>query len=327
MPVPKKEMSPYPIDLMLSVIDGRWKGTILWRLLEGPMRTSELRRSIPEITERMLIRHLHELVEDGILVRHDKGTVPPSVSLLDFRVWNDACSSNGEDLRMGQEAPGATEEKDEGSGVKGTELLAHAQRLQAIAQAGLAYATSNYDVERYEEVRTLSVRLLQALTDEPFEKIVRDFASGEGYQTPKVDVRAVVFRGIDEVLLVREKIDHGRWTLPGGWADIGYTPFEVAEKEALEETGLVVKPVRLLALLDKRQHDHPPQPGYVYKAFIRCEIVGGALALETSETDGAQWFTKDEIARLELSTDRVTKGQLEMLFQYAEEPDLPAVCD
>ena len=64
---------------MLSVIDGRWKGTILWRLLSGPMRTSELRRSIPEITERMLIRHLHEMVADGILLRYDKKTVPPYV--------------------------------------------------------------------------------------------------------------------------------------------------------------------------------------------------------------------------------------------------------
>jgi len=80
MPASKKEISPCPIDSMLSVIDGRWKGTILWRLLSGPMRTSELRRSIPEITERMLIRHLHEMVEDGILLRHDQKTVPPHVS-------------------------------------------------------------------------------------------------------------------------------------------------------------------------------------------------------------------------------------------------------
>jgi DNA-binding HxlR family transcriptional regulator len=79
MPVSKKEVSPCPIGSMLSVIDGRWKGTILWRLLGGPMRTSELSRSIPEMTERMLIRHLHEMVEDGILLRHDKERVPPHV--------------------------------------------------------------------------------------------------------------------------------------------------------------------------------------------------------------------------------------------------------
>lgn len=79
MPVSKKECSPCPIDAMLAVIDGRWKGTILWRLSERPMRTSELRRSIPEITERMLIRHLQELVRDGILLRRQQKTVPPCV--------------------------------------------------------------------------------------------------------------------------------------------------------------------------------------------------------------------------------------------------------
>lgn len=79
MAVSKKVESDCPIDAALSVIDGRWKGTILWRLCDGPMRTAELRRSIPGITERMLIRHLHELVDDGIIDRHDAQTVPPCV--------------------------------------------------------------------------------------------------------------------------------------------------------------------------------------------------------------------------------------------------------
>jgi DNA-binding HxlR family transcriptional regulator len=79
MPVSKKEASECPIDAMLSVIDGRWKGTILWRLSNGPMRTSELRRSIPGITERMLIRHLQELVRDGILLRRQETNLPPCV--------------------------------------------------------------------------------------------------------------------------------------------------------------------------------------------------------------------------------------------------------
>ena len=86
MPVSKKEISPCPIDAMLSVIDGRWKGTILWRLSEGHLRTGELRRSIPGITERMLIRHLHELVQDGILNRRQEHITPPCVrySISDY---------------------------------------------------------------------------------------------------------------------------------------------------------------------------------------------------------------------------------------------------
>jgi len=79
MPVSKKEVSPCPVDAALSVIDGRWKATILWRLCDGPMRTSELRRSIPEMTERMLIRHLHELVDSSIIERHDERTIPPCI--------------------------------------------------------------------------------------------------------------------------------------------------------------------------------------------------------------------------------------------------------
>ena len=86
MAVSKKGVNECPIDTALTVIDGRWKGTILWRLVDGPMRTAELRRSIPDITERMLIRHLHELVDAGILVRHDARTVPPCVhySISDY---------------------------------------------------------------------------------------------------------------------------------------------------------------------------------------------------------------------------------------------------
>ena len=76
MGVSKKEISPCPIDATLSVIDGRWKGTILWRLLDGPLRTNELRKSLPDITERMLLRHLRDLTGSGILHRHQESGLP-----------------------------------------------------------------------------------------------------------------------------------------------------------------------------------------------------------------------------------------------------------
>jgi len=117
--------------------------------------------------------------------------------------------------------------------LESSELLIQTKRLQALAQAGLAYTTNPYDLERYREIREISIRLLQELTDEPMEKIIRAFASEDGYQTPKVDIRAVVVREGPEVLLVKEKIDNGRWTLPGGWADIGYTPFRGCRKRSI----------------------------------------------------------------------------------------------
>jgi ADP-ribose pyrophosphatase YjhB (NUDIX family) len=210
--------------------------------------------------------------------------------------------------------------------MKSSRLLGHAQQLQAVAQAGLTYATDPYDRERYETIRAISVQMLTELTDEPVDKIIRAFASEDGYPTPKVDVRAVVIRNA-EVLLVRESLDGGKWTLPGGWADIGFTPFEIAAKEVLEETGLIVRPIRLLALFDKRKHDHPPQPWYVYKAFILCEMTGGSLLQKTLETGGAGWFRQEELAGLDLSVDRTTALQLETVVGIALNPHAPALCD
>lgn len=206
-------------------------------------------------------------------------------------------------------------------------LLAQVQRLQALAQSGLTYASAPYDRERYEELRAISVQLLSELTDEPIEKIVRVFASESGYPTPKVDVRAVVIRNDRDVLLVRESSDQGRWTLPGGWADIGFTPFEIAAKEVSEETGLAVKPVRLLALFDKRKHAHPPQPWYVYKAFIQCDVIGGSLLQKTLETGGARWFSQEELPSIDLSLDRTTAFQLETVVSLAADPSAVTLCD
>lgn len=215
--------------------------------------------------------------------------------------------------------------------MKAADLLLCAQRIQALAQAGLAYSTNAYDLERFEELRGLSVTLLEDLTEEPREKIVRVFASETGYPTPKVDVRAVVFDEAGRVLLVRETADDGRWTLPGGWADVGYTPFEIAVKETLEETGLRVRAVRLLALLDKRKHRHPAQPWYVYKAFVRCEVTDGTLLQRTAETGGAGWFGLEQVRGIalagELSADRVTMEQMEAMFGFGEEPGRMVLCD
>jgi ADP-ribose pyrophosphatase YjhB (NUDIX family) len=94
-----------------------------------------------------------------------------------------------------------------------------------------------------------------------------------------------------------------------------------------EETGLAVEAVRLLALWDKRQHPHPPQPWYIYKAFILCRVLDGALQAETAETTEARWIARAELPGMDLSTGRVTLSQLERLFAYAEQPDLPASCD
>jgi HAD superfamily hydrolase (TIGR01509 family) len=202
-----------------------------------------------------------------------------------------------------------------------------AQRVQALAHSGLGFNPAPYDAERYQELLQLGQRMLHHLTGVPLPVLEQEAATHTGYATPKIDIRAVVFRGTEAILMVREKADGGRWSLPGGWADVGYSPFEVAVKEVREETGLHVEATRLLALWDMRHHPHPPQTWYIYKAFIGCRVLGGDLLGETPETTEARWITRAELPGLALSTGRVTLSQLERLFAYAEVPNLPAACD
>lgn len=206
--------------------------------------------------------------------------------------------------------------------IKGFNWLEIAKRLEAIAQTGLTYTQNEYDKERYEEIRKISHTIFHHYTDAPIEKINDLFAREKGYPTPKMDVRGVVFRE-DSILLVREKLDN-LWALPGGWADIGLTPHEVVIKEVKEESGLTVKPVRLLAVLDKKMHNHPPSPLHVYKMFILCQIVNGELStgLETLEVG---FFDINNLP--DLSTERNTTEQLKMVYDLYKHPERLPVID
>src|SRR5699024_11339969 len=106
-----------------------------------------------------------------------------------------------------------------------------------------------------------------------------------GYDTPKDDVRPVVFKD-DKILKVKEDGDN-LWAIPGGWGDIGLSPSEVAVKEVQEESGYEVKTTKLIAIFDKKFHPHPPSAYHVYKIMIQCEIVGGKpeTGIETNAVD------------------------------------------
>jgi hypothetical protein len=124
-----------------------------------------------------------------------------------------------------------------------------AQQIQSIAQAGLTFCENKYDIERYQQLQKMAGQIMADFTDTEMEKVEQLFLNQTGYQTPKVDVRGVVFRD-HKILLVRETIDNC-WSLPGGWADVGHTPREVVEKEVQEEAGLDVRAERIVAVLDK----------------------------------------------------------------------------
>jgi ADP-ribose pyrophosphatase YjhB (NUDIX family) len=192
--------------------------------------------------------------------------------------------------------------------------LRWAQRVQAIAQTGLTYARDPFDRQRYEELREIAIEMAQAAgAGEAAARVA--FTSEDSYPTPKVDVRAVVFRG-DEVLLVREARTGG-WTFPGGWADVGDTPGGVAERETWEESGYRVKARKLVAVFDKSRHEHPPSLLYTYKMLVLCDLVGGEPR-ESHETDGIGFFRREAIPALDL--ERTAPSQVDCAFAHHADP-------
>jgi len=203
----------------------------------------------------------------------------------------------------------------------GTEVnprwLQWAQRLQAIAQTGLTFTQNPYEVERYEQVREIAAEMMAEQSEWAAQPILALFADQAGYATPKVDVRGVVFDLDGGILLVKERRD-GRWTLPGGWADVNDSPAEATEREVREESGYRARAVKLLACYDRHKHAHPPYAFHIYKLFFLCELEGGAPATSI-ETADVGFFSEDEIPPLSLP--RVTPAQIARFFEHHRHPE------
>ncbi len=162
--------------------------------------------------------------------------------------------------------------------------LEWSRKLQAIAQNGLCYSENPYDHERYEAIRGIAAQMMAAGSGEPIEVVTGLFASQTGYATPKVDVRGVVFRD-EQILLVREAQD-GLWTLPGGWADPNESPSESVTREIFEEAGFTTRAIKLIAVFDRAKHAHTPLDPFTFTSFlsgVKSSPANPAQALETLE--------------------------------------------
>jgi len=152
-----------------------------------------------------------------------------------------------------------------------------------------------------------------AITSQPVKLLNDFFLREKDYPTVKVDVRGFVLNDKNQILMAKESIDE-KWTIPGGWADIGDTPTEAVIKEIREETGLDAEVVRLLAIYDKRCHNHPPEPFYIYKLMFLCTITGGNLQ-HGFDMKGADFFSLNDLPQL--SEPRILESQLKHLLQLA----------
>jgi ADP-ribose pyrophosphatase YjhB (NUDIX family) len=198
-----------------------------------------------------------------------------------------------------------------------------ARELRAIAQTGLTFTIDRFDRQRYERVRELAAKMLAQGSGENYEVIIEILREGWGYATPKVDVRGAAFVD-DRVLLVRE-IGDGKWTLPGGWADVNQSAAECVVREIAEESGFTANALKLAAVRDYQRSGHPPRNvDSIYKMFFICEITGGSPRA-SDETSEVAFFSRDALPPLSLG--RTTAAQIDRMFHHALHPEMPTDFD
>lgn len=203
--------------------------------------------------------------------------------------------------------------------------LTWAREIQAIAQTGLTYARDPHDISRYTALRSLAAQVMAAHCGTDASRIEALFAAEAGYATPKVGVRGAVFDAAGRILLVREAMDEGRWSLPGGWAEVNQTPAESVAREVMEESGYIVRAAKLAAVWDRGRQGHPPGPFSVTRLFFICTLEGGE-ARTSIETTEVGWFGEHELPR-DLSHRRVLPAQVARMFAHWRDPSLPADFD
>lgn len=186
-------------------------------------------------------------------------------------------------------------------------------RIQSLAQAGLAYCKNEYDMERYEELRRIAAEMIACETDLPIEKVRGFFCNETGYQTPKIDTRAAIFKD-GKILLVHE--NNGTWSLPGGWCDVDQSVASNTIKEIKEETGLDAAAEKLIAVQDWRKHNRCNLPYGVIKIFVLCNVLGGSFE-DNIETTEIKYFGKKELPE-NLAVEKTTEEQIRLCFEAYE---------
>lgn len=206
--------------------------------------------------------------------------------------------------------------------------LSWAKRIQSVSQSGLTFAQDPFDVERYEQLQLVAAEMMSQHCDTETAVIHNLFTQQTGYATPKVGVRAAVFRengAGPEILMVKETYGDALWTVPGGYADVGDSPSEAIIREVREETGYEVRPVKLTAVYDIDKQGQPERPFSLYRLFFFCEIIGGRPIEGNNEIEAVDFFFLHKLPPLSLA--KITSSQIICQFDHYKQPDLPTYFD
>jgi ADP-ribose pyrophosphatase YjhB (NUDIX family) len=194
--------------------------------------------------------------------------------------------------------------------------LSWAREIQQLSQTGLAFAVTPYEKQRYEKLMEITSEIVEQYTDLEKVKLKKIFMEQPGYATPKVDVRAAVVNNKEEILLVQEKSDL-RWAMPGGWADVADVPSEVAIREAKEESGFDVKPVKLIGVFDANRVPGELEFFHAFKLVFLCELIGGNPSA-SDETIAVDFFSFNKLPAL--SYNRTNQKHIEEIKLHLQNP-------
>lgn len=220
------------------------------------------------------------------------------------------------------------------------ELARWSETLAAIARTGLGFTESLYERERFEEILHVAADMKVAvnqvlgstLSAEEAMEVAREQdhfvqewlesvgVGVPGYVTPKVAIGAVVGNDAGEMLLV-QRADSKIWLYPTGWADVGYSPAEVAVKEVLEETGIECEARRVMAVIDGQRMGFSRFG--MYMLLFHCHAVGGELAGHPLECADVGWFGRDALP------EKTAGAQWwkDMAFDAIDGADFPTIYD
>jgi ADP-ribose pyrophosphatase YjhB (NUDIX family) len=197
--------------------------------------------------------------------------------------------------------------------------LPWARELFSIAQSGLAYCKNEFDLQRYRRLQGIAAEMVASQSELTVEAVLENFSLQTGYATPKIDVRGAVIRD-GKILLVHERVDN-RWSMPGGWADLGEVPSQMVIREVQEESGFEVRVDKLIVDANRI---NPLEFYHAYKLIFLCTIVGGE-AQASIETFDAGFFAPEELPPL--SEFRTNRTMIAEVFAHLADPNRPAYFD
>lgn len=200
--------------------------------------------------------------------------------------------------------------------------LEWAREIQGLCQTGLAFASTDYETQRYTRLNEIAAEIVASQTNETREALVENFSAQPGYATAKIDVRGAVVRD-GRILLVQERRDQ-KWCMPGGWADVGDIPSEMVAREVWEESGFEVVPRKVLAVYDANRGGTPLEFFHAYKIIFLCEITGGE-ARSSDEIMDVGFFSFDELPLL--SMQRTNEKHLAEVRAHLGDECRPAAFD